>query len=180
MDSLKKIYGHKFFMPGVIIAFILGIAWMNKDAIKKMLSGDKGTTTPDPTKPPASSTTTTTTPTTTNLDKVLKSGDKGAEVKTLQTVLNTELAYRKANPEMSSASTSPLLSPESAALINEPALVVDGDFGGKTEARLNLFTGSKTTSINALKTGGKMKHLSGGVTYQQVLAGTTFGQLMGY
>jgi hypothetical protein len=168
MDSLKKIYSHKYFMPGMVLLIVLGIAWWNKDAIKKMFSGDKGTT--DTTTKEGDKGTTTTTQT--NLDKVLKNGDSGAEVKTLQTVLNTELTWRKANPQRTTPN-GPILTEESAALVNQPALVVDGNFGAKTEARLNLFTGSKTSSLNALKTGGKMKHLGGGSTYQNVIAQIT-------
>jgi hypothetical protein len=173
MDTLKKIYGHKYFMPGMVLLIVLGIAWYNKDALKKMLSGDKPAAAPatDPNKPNTGSGSGTAATTPTDLDKVLKNGDKGAEVKTLQTILNTELTWRKANPERTTP-TGPILTAESAALVNEPALVADGNFGAKTEARLNLFTGSKTSSINALKTGNKMKHLSG-ANYSNLIARIT-------
>jgi peptidoglycan hydrolase-like protein with peptidoglycan-binding domain len=167
MDSLKKIYGYKYFWHIAILVLIGGIVLYNKDAIMKKLSGEKDTTNPDPAKPNAG--TTSTSSTGLAMDKALKNGTKGAEVKQLQVLLNSELTYRKS---LRQTPTSPVYTDEAVALANEPRLVEDGDFGAKTEARLNLFTGAKTTTLNEIKAGNKLKHLSG-TNYQNVIAQIT-------
>lgn len=86
-----------------------------------------------------SSSTSNTTNTSTGIKKdvVLKKGDRNDSVKELQRLLNVEHVSRSLN-----IMTKPTL----------PKLVVDGDFGPKTEALLMYFTNKNSISINQLTT----------------------------
>jgi hypothetical protein len=161
VDSLKKIYGHKYFMPGMVLLIVLGIAWWNKDAIKKMFSGDKGTT--DTTTKEGdkgtgtgggTNTTTTTTPTAVNEYTIVKADTRGDVAKEMQKLLNAELALRN-RAEIDYAAKKQTVTGAPAYPIPSSAgvapLVVDGHFGAKSVAMLNRFTGKESTTIRELK-----------------------------
>ena len=166
MDTLKKIYGYKYFWHIAILLLIGGVALYNKDAIKKMLSGDKGTTTTetDPNKPNTgggsngTNTTNTTTPT---VDEyaIVKADTRGDTAKEIQKLLNGELAARN-KAEIDYAAKAQTVTSAPAFPIPSSAgvapLVVDGHFGAKSVAMLKRFTEKESTTIRELKLHPKM------------------------
>lgn len=123
MDTLKT-YKKPLF-AGVLLLLLI-LAYFQRDKIKALFS--KSTTTGGGTTSGGSNTTTTTNNTTTttaiNKDKSLSLGSKGQEVEELQRLINKNI-------------TPPMV-----------MLVVDGNFGPKTEAALLNVAKVKSITIN--------------------------------
>lgn len=113
----------------VLIAVIL--AYFKRESIKTFFSKSKPSSPLNVSTATASPSTTPTTPIVPNEDDVLlKKGSSGLKVKELQVLMNNSVLA--VNP-------------------NNPTLATDGNFGAKTEDRLEFLTGRKSISINQYK-----------------------------
>lgn len=139
MEDFKK-YAKKYWVYAALIVIAI-ILYVKRDKLKEMLGIGKPTTDTDkgsqtPTPAPASGGIGT-----------LKRGSKGIDVRTLQAALNAELKFRQNSAhETISFHTTPT-NPWKDAV----ELKVDGDFGTKTEIRLQALAGVKEIQLSQLQ-----------------------------
>lgn len=127
METVTK---NKKALAVVVLLVLALVAYFTKNKWMPMFSKDQTAPAPNTTNIGSSSTSTNTTLATATDDTILKRGSKNDKVKELQQLLNQHLTSNF-------ATYSPLT-----------PLVVDGDFGSKTEARLLLFTNNEKNQIS--------------------------------